>query len=478
MKKTRTSLPVLERFSRNPRVIRESNPVPALSLLGINSHQSQADNNKNIQNRNNFNLPRRLPPKQLPPLSKINGVQDFDESSVKPLPGAPLTASEVLQVFGDRLVPLEVGEILKYREVWYIGDVEAKPFRANYNSDYDDRKKQYRALPNDHIHYRYQIISHAGGGSFSTVYRCIDHKLRIPVAVKIIRAKPDCLQYAELEASIQSQLKGNHSVRLIESFNFRGHFCLSMELLYTDIYSIVEKKTYQQLPADIVRHITLQTVLCLRELSLKGIVHADIKPENILTNDESLVSTKVADFGTACFAEEQIFSYIQSRYYRAPEVLYGIRYGPPIDMWSLGCVVYELIIGQPLFPAQDEEELALMLETALGPPPREIFGHASKWEFLKESNLIHRINGHQFSDVDIQPLTYMVAVLPRAVSKFIRACLVWDPAERMTPDEALQSEWLQQEIELLRKKKEAAAKKRESEVPTTSRRNRPHWHNR
>ncbi|OHT03487.1 Dual specificity tyrosine-phosphorylation-regulated kinase 4 [Tritrichomonas foetus] len=480
MKKPRISLPIIERFSRNPRFIRESNPVPVLSLLGINSNNppnnpSYGGNNSTARSNksyNNYHSARPRPSMSLPPLSKIPGLSNFDESLVKPLPGAPLTASEVLQVFSDRLAPLEIGEILKYREIYYIGDVDNKPFRASYESDYDDRKKQYRALPNDHINYRYQVLCYAGGGAFSTVYRCFDHKLKIPVAVKIIRAKPDCLQYAELEAKIQSKLRGNHSVRLIESFNFRGHYCLSMELLFTDIYSIVEKKDYQQLPPDSVRHITFQTLLCLREMSALGIVHADIKPENILTNDDSLINTKVADFGTACFAEEQMFTYIQSRYYRAPEVLYGIRYGPPIDMWSLGCVVYELIIGQPLFPAQDEEELATMLTISLGPPPRSIYGKASKWRLFPQNR---RPEDLIIQDCDIQPIAFMVAILPRPIAKFIRACLVWDPTKRITPDEALQTDWMQEEIKELKKKQAKMAQRPKIKEPSTAR--RPHWHN-
>lgn len=554
----RSSLPALEKFSRNPRAIRDQNPVPFLSLLGINS--------TNINSLPSCTASHIKPQIKLPPLSKIPGLipdctvnmpsgsgsrvgsartqRAFDESLIKPLPGAPLTPAEVLQVFSSQLVPLEIGEILNYREIYYIGDLEYKPFRASYDSDYDNRKKQYHAIPNDHIKYRYQIISHAGGGSFSNVYRCFDHKLGIPVAVKIIRAKPDCLQYAELEAKIQSQIHGKHSVKLIESFNFRGHYCLSLELLYTDILSIVEKRKYQQLPPDTVRHITFQILLSLREMASKGIVHADIKPENILTNDDSLLNTKVADFGTACFTEDQIYTYIQSRYYRAPEVLYGIRYGPPIDMWSLGCVVFELISGQVLYSAQDEFELAKMLTLSIGPPPPEVYQYSRNWDQFQnlfndtdnenenenmgsDYNLRYglRFNANittpttsfdtndeyeDFYEEDredessrTQPLPIMLTYLPRPAAQFVKACLVWDPNERMTPEEALKSEWMQEEIDLLiakRKKMDKEKEKMEKSAsfkkgtnnmisnltnqkkyavkePQTARLgNRPHWH--
>lgn len=550
--KNRSSLPALEHFSSNPRVIRDQNPIPFLSLLGINNSTSHSFPSAATS--------RVRPQIQLPPLSKIPGFFpehnnasmpspcgsrvgssrtqcQFDESSIKPLPGAPLTPAEVLQVFNNQLVPLEIGEILQFKEIYYIGELESKPFRASYIYDYDDRKKQYRALPNDHIKYRYQIISHAGGGAFSTVYRCVDHKLGIPVAIKIIRAKLDCLQDAELEAKIQSQLNGKHSVKLIESFNFRGHYCLSLELLYTDMLSIAESRQYSRIPVNQVRHITFQTLLCLRELASKGIVHADIKPENIIANDENLLNTKVADFGTACFTEEQIFTYIQSRYYQAPEILYGIRYGPPIDMWSLGCVVFELIVGEVLYSARDGLELARMLNISLGPAPPEIYQCSKNWDQIQAAlnSINEQPNPDYYSedfdtsdfnmncaevpsceaideyeeDVDLcakmQPLSLMLTLLPRPAAQFVKACLVWDPDQRMTPEEALQTEWMQEEIDALIIKRNKYEKEKENEKermkkttakgqnnlistfttqkkyavkePKTARLgNRPHWH--
>jgi dual specificity tyrosine-phosphorylation-regulated kinase 2/3/4 len=376
----------------------------------------------------------------------------------------------VIRAFRDDLAPLELSEILNYPEVWYVGPIDSKPELAAYESDYRDRKQQYLAHPNDHIAYRYQVLSHAGGGAFSNVYRCFDHKFHRLVAVKIIRGKPDCLQYAEIEAKIQSQLRGPHSVRLLDSFFWRGHFCLSMESLYTDVYSIIERRTSQQLPPDAVRHVCFQTLLCLRELRRLGIVHADIKPENILTNDDEFRSTKVADFGTACFADQQIFSYIQSRYYRAPEVLYGLRYGPPIDMWSLGCVVYELLTGEPIFPAEDEDELAEMIEIALGPPPQETYSKGTKWCLFPRRNPFH------YSKRGREPITFMVARMPRSISGFIRACVVWEPEERMTPDEALASEWIMPEWELAKKEQTKAQMPSMQSKPSP--RPRGPWHNR
>ena len=457
----RTSLPPLEHFSRNPRRFRRNNHIPVLSLLGLTS-QSET-------------LPAttRAAPPPLPPLSSYPALKDFDKSAICRLPGAPLRPAEVLQAFSDELVPLELGEILSYREIYYIGLLDAKPYEASHDSDYNDRKKQYTALPNDHVLYRFQILSHAGGGAFSTVYRCFDHKRNSPVALKIIRAKPDCLQFAEVEAKIQGELGGVHAVRLLDAFFWRGHYCLAMELLYADVYTIVEKRNYAKIAPDVVRHVTFQTLLCLRELAKRDIVHADIKPENILTSDADLMDTKVADFGTACYTDQQIFSYIQSRYYRAPEVLYGMRYGPPIDMWSLGCVVYELLSGEPLYPADDEEELSQMIEASIGMPPAEIYKKGTKWRTRRSE----RRNNAHFDPT--QRLAYKLACLPRAISKFITSCLVWDPQERLTPEQGLQHEWIQPEWEIMKNTPPPPKPKEKVSEPLTGRRQPVRrWHNR
>ena len=84
-----------------------------------------------------------------------------------------------------------------------------------------------------------------------------------------------------------------------------------------------------------------------------------MKPENILLHRESNSTTdvKMIDFGSACLTTQKGFSYVQSRYYRAPEVILGIDYSTEIDMWSLGCIVAELYNGVALFPGQDENEM-------------------------------------------------------------------------------------------------------------------------
>lgn len=100
--------------------------------------------------------------------------------------------------------------------------------------------------------------------------------------------------------------------------------------------------------------------------------------ENVLLKQRGSSSIKVIDFGSSCYSHQRVYTYIQSRFYRSPEVILGLPYGTPIDMWSLGCILAELYTGYPLFPGEDEiEQLACIMEV-LGLPPEHIINHASR----------------------------------------------------------------------------------------------------
>jgi len=96
------------------------------------------------------------------------------------------------------------------------------------------------------------------------------------------------------------------------------------------------------------------------------IIHCDLKPENILFRLNPATDIKLIDFGSACFEGHETYSYIQSRFYRAPEILLGITYHFPIDMWSLGCIAFELMAGLPLFPGFSEYDQLRMIIKVIG----------------------------------------------------------------------------------------------------------------
>jgi len=103
-------------------------------------------------------------------------------------------------------------------------------------------------------------------------------------------------------------------------------------------------------------------------LEEENIIHCDLKPENILLKSQDKSGIKIIDFGSSCFADQRIYTYIQSRFYRAPEIILGIPFTTAIDMWSLGCILIELYTGMPIFPGESEHEQLMLLMEVLGLP--------------------------------------------------------------------------------------------------------------
>ena len=107
----------------------------------------------------------------------------------------------------------------------------------------------------------------------------------------------------------------------------------------------------------------------LKFMKNKGVIHCDLKLENILFTDRKCKNIRIIDFGASCVSYEDGFTYVQSRFYRAPETTLGIPYDHQIDMWSVGCILYEMAVGQVLFPGHDENEMIEYWVITLGDLP-------------------------------------------------------------------------------------------------------------
>lgn len=110
-------------------------------------------------------------------------------------------------------------------------------------------------------------------------------------------------------------------------------------------------------------------LLSLGHLRKIRIIHCDLKPENILFTNNTHEKLKIIDFGSACTDFSSGFTYVQSRFYRCPEIVLGLPYDHAADMWSFGCIIAELVMGKPLFGAIDENELLEMFKIHLGALP-------------------------------------------------------------------------------------------------------------
>ena len=115
--------------------------------------------------------------------------------------------------------------------------------------------------------------------------------------------------------------------------------------------------------------VAKQILVALKFIHNLGMIHCDLKPENILVKSYSRCEVKVIDLGSSCFIKDHLSSYVQSRSYRAPEVILGLPYGQKIDIWSVGCILAELYTGQVLFLNDTLATLLARVESIIGPIP-------------------------------------------------------------------------------------------------------------
>ena len=161
---------------------------------------------------------------------------------------------------------------------------------------------------------------------------------------------------------------------------------LVFEMLSINLYEFIKMNNFQGVSLNLVRRFAIQLLVSLHFMKEHNIVHCDMKPENILLRKSNKSGIKVIDFGSGTFEADQFYTYIQSRFYRAPEIMLGIRYTPAIDMWSLGCILYELYVGYPIFAGEDEKEQMQCIMEVKGIPPRSLLVLASRRKVFYDDN--------------------------------------------------------------------------------------------
>jgi dual specificity tyrosine-phosphorylation-regulated kinase 2/3/4 len=289
------------------------------------------------------------------------------------------------------LTNYEESEVLEYKQIYYLGQKARKP-RTDLNAinfGYDDERGDYSIVQGDHFAYRYEIISILGQGSFGLVCKCLDHKTHEIVAIKVIRNKKRFHQQGIVEVKVLQHMRdndpddSNNVVHLLDRFLFRKHLvrptqCITFELLSVNLYELLKSNKFQGLSSGLVKRFGVQILNCLKFSKKHRIIHCDLKPENILLQTPNKSIIKVIDYGSSCFYDERIYTYIQSRFYRAPEIMLGIPYTCAIDMWSFGCILAELFSGYPLFPGESEHEQLLCIMEVKGVPPHELLAEATR----------------------------------------------------------------------------------------------------
>ncbi|KAG5482644.1 hypothetical protein CUR178_06680 [Leishmania enriettii] len=255
-----------------------------------------------------------------------------------------------------------------------------------YNNGYDDKDGHYLFRPGEVIFQRYIAQEVLGKGSFGTVIRGFDQKRCEAVAMKITRRGSSFRSQAKLELDILLRLNENPAlnhlvVRLLKVFEWQGHLVLVFELLSFNLYQLIKCTRFNGVSLDLVRKFAYQlthTLLQLESQKPHPIIHCDLKPENILLRNQNRSGIRLIDFGSACYTAKRFHRYIQSRFYRSPEVILFLEYGTPIDRWSLACVLVELHTGVPLFDGRTEAAQLAKIEAILGPIPAAMVAGSPK----------------------------------------------------------------------------------------------------
>lgn len=152
------------------------------------------------------------------------------------------------------------------------------------------------------------------------------------------------------------------------------------ELISISLYDLLKLNNFEQMKMEFIRRFGIQIFSALAFMKELSIIHSDIKPENVLLKSRTKTGIKVIDFGTSIFDEDEHYSYVQSRYYRAPEVILGHPYSYPIDMWSTGCLLAELYLGLPIFGGSNEQQQLQLIMDVIGCPPIEYLQVHINWK--------------------------------------------------------------------------------------------------
>ncbi|XP_022189863.1 serine/threonine-protein kinase minibrain [Nilaparvata lugens] len=266
------------------------------------------------------------------------------------------------------------------------GGGQHKKERKVYNDGYDDDNHDYIIKNGEKFLDRYEIDSLIGKGSFGQVVKAYDHEEQCHVAIKIIKNKKPFLNQAQIEVKLLEMMnKANaenkyYIVYLKRHFMWRNHLCLVFELLSYNLYDLLRNTNFRGVSLNLTRKFAQQLCTALLFLSTPelNIIHCDLKPENILLCNPKRSTIKIVDFGSSCQLGRRIYQYIQSRFYRSPEVLLGIPYDLAIDMWSLGCILVEMHTGEPLFSGSNEVDQMNKIVEVLGMPPKHLLDSAHK----------------------------------------------------------------------------------------------------
>lgn len=353
--------------------------------------------------------------------------------------------------------------------------------KVRSQSTHDDTVGHFRGESGTIIADRYRILKEVGLGTFGRVVECLDLKKGNTgraarrrqyreaeghhVAIKIVRNVKRYYESALIEASVVEEVNRRggrgmtHCVVMHDAFTFENHFCMVFESLGPSLYDFLKRHNYQPFPLVCIQDFAVQLLETLEFLHSFRLIHTDLKIENVLLMNDREVAyghqrvpestrIKVIDFGGACYDDDKKSSVINTRQYRAPEVILGTGWSMPSDMWSAGCILAELYQGELLFSTHDNLEHLALMERIVGPFPRRLLKKAKANSNLAkeafDSNDRHRMERvlPAENSLFVKKSAALEAIVRREEESWflslLRKMLVIDPTERATAHECLQ----------------------------------------
>ncbi|XP_016088296.1 cyclin-dependent kinase-like 1 [Sinocyclocheilus grahami] len=288
---------------------------------------------------------------------------------------------------------------------------------------------------------KYEKLAKIGEGSYGVVFKCRHRDTGQIVAIKkFVESEDDPVikKIALREIRMLKQLKHVNLVNLLEVFRRKRRLHLVFEFCEQTVLNELDKHP-RGVPEAQLKSIVWQTLQAVNFCHKHNCIHRDVKPENILLTKTGVI--KLCDFGFARILTgpgDDYTDYVATRWYRAPELLVGdTQYGPPVDVWALGCVFAELLSGNPLWPGRSDVDQLHLIRQTLGdliPRHQQVF----------RSNVF--FSGVSIPEPDImEPLEKRFhGVSPHAIT-VMKSCLVMDPSGRLSCEELLELPYFQED---------------------------------
>ncbi|XP_018550397.1 homeodomain-interacting protein kinase 1 [Lates calcarifer] len=286
-------------------------------------------------------------------------------------------------------------------DIWKTNFGSKKPSSALSSSeasscleDDETKPESYEVLKSDILHSRttrYLIRDIIGEGSFGKVTKAVNLNTSQEVALKILKTEDTADREIKMldVVSILDPVK-NSVVQFFERFDHKGQTCLVFEKLDRSLFDLFVEREGRPLSLNEIRPVAHQLLTAFDALKGIGVVHSDLKPDNVMLVNHSSTPFKVKliDFGVAFKTTEKTQGMtIQAVPYRAPEVILGLPITEAIDMWSLGCLLGSLYCGQDLF-ADCEYQLMKGIVEMLGQPADHLLddGHYTQIFFRENEH--------------------------------------------------------------------------------------------